>query len=506
MDTTYILELLKAVRREVAVWRVWLVAVFIVVAFVVLGAGMRWSEKFETSAMLYTDVTNIIEPLLAGRAEVTNIDRSQQARDLIYGRRVLSGVVKELDLADESAGVEAREKAINSLRKNIKVKNEGKNYFRVSYLDESQELSFTVLNKVVDAFIRNTSNKRRKESREAYEFIEKQVVSYKQQLVSAESLLKEFKSKNLDGNLASVNNRINQLRLKIEELKLVVGEIEGQSYAVKQQLKNESELLDNKNKVGEQRDRLNLLTGHLDILRLSYQETYPDIVSLKEQVKAQELVIEAMQGSSYVAMSSPSESLENPLYEELRKRKAEIEVNLLSQRRRLQSMEKMLEGEYSRAERVAFKEADLSELVRDYDVNREIYEEMLGRKEAARLSMILDVEGQGVSYKIREQSVYPLHPAGLQFEHFALAGPFAAFMCAICLVVAYVLVDARVRSPSQLVNELPPGVELLSVVPHVNTVLSKRLLRSDMLMIAVVLIVAGGGYSALVWGRLNELI
>ena len=505
MDTTYILELLKAVRREVAVWRVWLVAVFIAVAFVVLGFGMTWSEKFETSTLLYTDVTNIIAPLLAGRAEVTNIDHSQQARDLIYGRNVLNSAVKELGLVAEGAGVEAQEKAINSLRAKIKVKNEGKNYFRVSYLDESQELSFTVLNKVVDAFIRNSSNRRRKESRDAYEFIENQVVSYKQQLISAESLLKEFKSKNTDGDLAGVNSRIGQLRINIEELKLVVGEIEAEKYAVRQQLKNETELLDNKNEVDKQRTRLNLLNGQLDTLRLSYQETYPDIVSLKEQVKAQELVIEAIQGSSYTALSS-SGSLENPLYEELRKRKAEVEVNLLSQRRRLQSLEKMLEGEYARAERVAFREADLSELVRDYDVNRELYEEMLGRKEKARLSMVLDIEGQGVSYKIREQSVYPLHPSGLRFEHFVLAGPFAAFMCAICLVVAYVFVDARVRSPSQLVNELPPGVELLSVVPHVNTVLSKRLLRADMLMIAVVLIAAAGVYSALVWGRLSELI
>jgi uncharacterized protein involved in exopolysaccharide biosynthesis len=244
----------------------------------------------------------------------------------------------------------------------------------------------------------------------------------------------------------------------------------------------------------------------LDSLRLSYQETYPDIVSLKQQIAAQELVIESMQGGGYVSRASNSDSDKNPLYEELRVRQAETELDLRSQRNRLVSVERMLENEYERAQRVASKEAELSELVRDYDVTREIYDEMLGRKEKARLSMTLDVEGQGVSFKIQEPAVYPINPTGLKFIHFVLAAPFVGLLAAIGLVFAYVLLDPRVRSPSLLINSLPAEIELLAVIPHVRTRLTRRVMRIDVIVLALVCLAAAAVYAGIVWSRLNGLL
>jgi polysaccharide chain length determinant protein (PEP-CTERM system associated) len=504
METTYIVEIVRAVWRELIEWRAWLVGVFIVVALAVLGVGMFWPEKYQTSTMLYADKTNIIASLLEGRAEITNIDHSEQARELIYTRRMLQTVAEKAGLLDGLSTIEKQEEKINALRKKIEVKNEGNNYFRITYLDNNQERSFSILNAVVDTFIGDASERKRTESRNAYEFIEQQVVAYKRQLLLAEEQLKEFKSKNLDGTRESVNSRINELRLNIEELKLTISEIDARQQSIKDQLQNETMHLKDQGKLDEQRRTLDALKNQLDVLRMSYQETYPNIISLKEQIKAQELVIEAMQGGGYTVASM--QSLENPLYEELRKSLAEAQVELKSQRNRMASMKAMLDEEYKRAERIASKEAELSELVRDYDVNREIYEEMLGRKEKARLSMALDVEEQGVSFRVQEPPVFPLQPSGLRFVHFAMAAPLVGLIVSIGLVVAYVLLDPRVRSPSQLAIALPENIEILAVVPHVHTVLGKRLLRADMIIIFVVLVIATGIYAALVWVRLSGLI
>ncbi|ARN74507.1 XrtA system polysaccharide chain length determinant [Oceanicoccus sagamiensis] len=503
METSYYTELLTAVVRELIEWRNWVVGVFLVVVFTVLGVGFFWPERYETSAMLYADVTNIIQPLLKGRAELTAIDRSEQAREQIYTRKIMLKVANEIGMIDSFTTVEEQEGKIASLRKNIGIKNEGKNYFRVNYSNHNQDTSFNVLNAVVDSFIKETSEKRRKESRSAYEFIEQQVVSYKRQLLLAETQLKEFKSKNLDGDQRSVSARINQLRLQIEELKLTIGETDARDKSLREQMKNESEYLSAKSKVDEEKARLAMLKEALDKLRLSYQETYPDIVTLKQQISAQQLVIDAMKGSDYRSGSSSSESIENPLYEELRKQQAEAEVDLRSQKNRLASVERMLGEEYQRAERIASKDAELAELVRDYDVTRDIYEEMLGRKEKARLSMALDVEGQGVSFKIQEPAVYPLYPSGTRFIHFALVAPIAGLLAGIGLVILYVIVDPRLRSPSKLADSLPDNIELLAVVPHIRTKLSARLVRVDMLVLSLVCLIAMCIYGGLVWGRLS---
>lgn len=506
METTFLVDLIKAVWREIIEWRSWVVGIFITVTMGVLMVGLYWPERYETSTMLYADVTNIIEPLLRGRAEMTEIDRSQEAREMIYTRKIMVRVAKLAGMIDDNTTIDKQEAQIAALRSAIKIENEGKNYFRVSYGNTNPDLSFEVVNSVVDAFISDTSEQRRNESRSAYEFIEQQVVSYKRQLLIAENELKEFKSKNLDGNESSVSARISQLRLQIEELKLTIGEVEARHRSLKEQVKSESAYLDVRGKVDEERSRLNTLKERLDSLRLSYQETYPDIVSLKQQIAAQEVVIESMQGDGYVSRSSTSDSDKNPLYEELRVRQAETELDLRSQRNRLASVERMLEGEYERAERVASKEAEMAELVRDYDVTREIYEEMLGRKEKARLSMTLDVEGQGVSFKIQEPAVYPLRPTGLQFFHFVLAAPLVGLLAAVGLVFVYVFLDPRVRSPTLLVNSLPAEIELLSVIPHVRTSITRRVMRMDVILLSLVCLGAAVVYAVIVWSRFNGML
>ena len=503
METALIVELLRAVWRELIYWRTWVFGAFMVVTFVALGVGVKWPEYYQTSALIYADNSNIIKPLLQGRAEVTDIDRSKQAGELIYTRKILLQVANATGLITPTTQVDRQEAIIGSLRRKIEILNEGKSYFRISYSDESQDQSFNVLNSVVDAFIKDSSASRRDESRAAFEFIDQQVITYKRQLLIAEENLKQFQSKNFDGTTASVSARINQLRLQIEDQKLVISETEAKKKNIEDQLKVESKNVQTASKLDAQKKRLDALWGQLDILRLSYQETYPDIVTLKEKIESQELVIQALEGGDYIASN---ENVENPLYEQLRDRSAQAETDLLSQQRRLKSMNRMLEEEYLRAERVASKQAELAELNRDYSVTKGIYEEMLGRKEKARLSMTLDVEGQGVSFKIQEPPVYPLHPSGIQFVHFAVASPIVGLLAALGLVVVYVLLDARVRSPILLTNSLPSEVELLAVIPHVNTPLGERLLRSDMLLLGFVFIVFSGFYATLVYSRFNGFI
>lgn len=505
METAVLVELIKSAWREIIIWRSWLFVLFLIVCFALLGVGITWNERYETSAMLYADTTNIIEPLLRGKAELTDIDRSKEARELLYTRKIMMKVATDVGLTDGSSTLEKEEAVLGFLRSNISIKTEGKDYFRIVYSDENQDSSFRILNAVVDAFIKDSSASRREESRSAFEFIDQQVVTYKRQLLIVERKLKEFRSTNLDGNADSVNMRLAKLREGIEERKLVIEETESKLQSIGMQLDKEGKFIEVSTRVDAQKARLETLRAQLDILRLSYQETYPDIVNLKEQIDAQTLVIEAMQGEGYVSSSS-SEGLENPLFEQLRSSKAEEETELISHRRRLGAMERMLEDEYRRAERIAANEAELSELNRDYSVTKDIYEDMLSSKEKARLSMTLDVEGQGVSFKIQEPAVFPLTPSGLRFLHFAIIAPFAGLIISLGMIVLYVLLDARARSPIMLMASLPDNIDLLANIPHVNTPLSERLLRSDMIMLGLILLASLVLYGALVYSRLRGLI
>ena len=97
--------------------------------------------------------------------------------------------------------------------------------------------------------------------------------------------------------------------------------------------------------------------------------------------------------------------------------------------------------------------------------------------------MTLDIEGQGISYRIQEPAVFPLKPSGLGFIQFAILGPFIGFLLPLGLLVAFVIADPHIRSSRVLQLQLPPDIEMLGVIPHYNSPLGERLLKKDMVAI-----------------------
>lgn len=484
MDKAYLKELLGALRAELIRFRFWSVVLFVAVSFCILLVGMAWPKSFTTKVVLFADVTNIIEPLLKGRAEMTKIDRSEQASEVIYTRRILLETAKQAGLQGKNAGEDAQDILVKELRNGISVMRErNENYVQLSYTADNPDKSFEVLNAVVNVFIEDTAKRKRDESVGAYNFIDAQVQTYKKQLEVAEEKLKEFKSKNTDGSEDSVSARISQLRLDIEALKISIEETQSRMNAIQQQLNSEGQYLKAKGQVDEMKQRRQVLSAQLEQMLLSYQENYPDVVSLRAQIAELDTGINKIQSAGDVY--GGSDKVQNPLYEELRKQLADSDVELRAQKRRMQSLQSLQEEEFARQQRIAANQAELSELTRDYDVTKKVYEEMLQRKETARVSMTLDIEGQGVSYRIQEPASFPLKPSGLHFIHFAIAAPILGFLFPIGLLIMYVLVDPHLRSARILQKQLPSDIEVVGVIPHYKSPIGERLLKKDMLLIVL---------------------
>ncbi|HRH75986.1 MAG TPA: chain length-determining protein [Cellvibrionaceae bacterium] len=495
MDKVYLKEMLLALKAELIRFRFLVVFLFVMASFAVLGVGVIWPKHYSTSAILFADETNIIQPLLKGAAEMTQIDRSEQASEIIYTRAVMSAAAKTLGLMNDNTPQEQQNQVLRGLRGGLRINKErNNNYFQISYQGGNPDQVFETLNAVVNAFIEHTARKKRDESLGAYTFIDTQVQTYKKQLEAAEEKLKEFNARNTDGTESGVQGRLSQLRQDIETLKLTIEETQSRMASVQRQLGSETQYQQVRGQSDDLRGRRQALVAQMEQLRLSYQDSYPDIVSLKQQIKEIDTSLGKLHSSGDVV--SAGGKVENPLYEDLRKQLANAEVDLRTQTRRLESLVALQEEERARAERVAANQAQLSELTRDYDVTKRVYEEMLGKKETARLSMTLDIEGQGVSYRIQEAAQFPLRPTGLNFKHFAALWPILGFLLPIGLLIAYVLVDPHLRSSRILQKQLPPDIELIGSIPHYDTPLGQRLLQKDMIFLLVVVVMTLAAYVA----------
>ncbi|MFC4258518.1 XrtA system polysaccharide chain length determinant [Marinobacter lacisalsi] len=497
MDWRYILDMINAVKLELYRYRVLAAIIFMCVTAGVLGLGYVTPKTYTSEALLYADSSTILKPLLHGSAEVTPIDRINEAREMLQSRSYLEQVAFDAGLLNGGEDDVQKNSVINRLRNALNMRVSNRNFIELSYSSGSPDQSFRLLSSALNRFVERTSSKKRSESAGAYEFIDAQVKTYKRQLEEAEERLKEFRANNQDGTQSNVQSRIERLRSDIENLKLEIQQSEQEVELTTAQLKEEQPYrsVSTGGSMSEVDRKIAQLEDTLSELRLKYHDTHPDIVSVKGQLED----LRARKASGDVGRRSggSSEVIENPVYEQLRLKLTEAQTDLEVQRKRLTSLERMLEETFERAERVAENQAELSELTRDYDVTKGVYEDMLQRREKARLSMTLDAQGEGVSYRIQEPASYPTQWDGLQLYEVGMAGPFLGGTMVLGLLVALVMFDNRVRSSRTLLTQLPDNIPVLASIPHYSSTWKERLLRKDMIWVAGLLVLFMGVYLAI---------
>ena len=496
MDLLFVIQLLRNVLKELWLHKYLSLFSGIFIAFSVLFVGYLWQEKYQVSTTIYADSQNIIQPLLEGQAQVTRVeDKSQVVKDLMLSQRAMEKIITEQGFLQEGDNAATRAEKISDLRQEIKVSMLGQNYIGVSFSDTNPDRAFNVITQLVDYFIRESSATKRSESKQAFLFIEKQSNAYKEQLRLAEEKLKQFKATNLDGTESSVAAKVEELRTSISDIELDLEQATSRVESLVIQVQKEDRYLTKKAKADEYKERIAEAVARLDNLRLSLTDNHPDVINLRQHISG---LYDAVDNPS-TALGSASNSVgsnENPVYDELRAQLASAQVEKDAIDKRLKSMKVRLDQEYARAKRVAERNAESSELTRDYDVTKRLYEDLLGRKEKARLSMTLDIEGQGVTYKIQEPAKYPLNPSGLRFFHFVVLGCLAAVAIPIGLAGVYVFVDPRIRFSDTLNHAI--DIPVLGVVPHMISSPMLRVRDNDIKFILSIIVLSASLYFGLV--------
>lgn len=489
MNFSLLLQYVDVIFREMWLRKFLCLLAFAVISFSVLTVGIFWPSKFEATATIFADNQNILKPLLSNQAAQSNVqNQTKVVREMMHSPRILKKVVEGVYGLDTFGSADELGQKINYLRNKLQVKGLGANYIKVSYSDSTSEETYRAINGVIDVFIKTSADEQRSESREAFLFIDNQVKQYKDQLISAEEKLKDFKAYNFDGGESNVDASISRLRSQVEDLKISLDEDRSTLSVLKKQLKNESEYTTSRVTTDVYGQRLDALETRKNTLLLTYTDDYPDVVSLTYQITDIKKAISDAEKNKKDSKNKSENSLNdertvlNPLYQELRSRYSLVQTDIKAKEKRLVAFKGLKDQEYERRKRIAERGAEQSELSRDYSVTKRIYEDMLERKEKARLSMTLNIEGQGVSYRIQEPALPPLNPVGLRFLHFIILGPFVGLFAVLGLVILYILLDPRIRFPS-LIADI--GVVTLAVIPHVKTPFTKRVVRSDMLICLV---------------------
>ncbi len=498
-------ELAAILWQEARRYRLVLCAIFAVIALLVLLAGLFvLPQKYTASTTILAQESDIIQPLLEGRAVATGVvDRAGIARQVVYSRKVMQAILEAGGwMAGKPTPVE-QEKLIEDIRGNTRISAPRENLVQITYSDSDPERTYTVTKRLADLFITESLATKERESRDAYQFISKQVQDYHRKLTDAEDNLQRYRSANVDaqpGSATDVNTRIAALRTQVEQARMSLMEQRSRAQALEAQLSGESAVTAVQTRESVYRAQLMELQGQLDTLLLNYTEQHPDVVRIRHQMAdIQTAMREDAQRPRQAAGDQDGafgNAQLNPLYQELRSRLSEVRREIAATDSRMSALQGLLDQELERSRRIAASESTLAELTRDYEVNRDIYQDLLRRRENARVSMELDREKRGLTMRIQDPAAMPLRPSGLRLTHFAAGGLLFAIAVPFALLFVRVRFDPRIRSVRQI-ERRQPSYAVLTVVPQYLTSRDRRreLGRTALSASLLVLVVLAFGFA-----------
>ncbi|MEO6927243.1 MAG: XrtA system polysaccharide chain length determinant [Rhodanobacter sp.] len=500
---------IEAKRRRIV-----LAIIFASIALLALVVGVNWPRRYDASVTILAQSNSIITPLMEGAASATGTaNRAGIANAVIFSRKVMQQVLVAGGwMASHPSPVE-QDKLTQEIKSRTVVKISRDNLITISYHDRDARRAYEVTQAFGQLFISESLASKKKESRDAFDFIDSQVEAYRKKLTDAEDKLKDYRNANADarpGSEADTNASISQLRNLIETAHMDLMEKRSQAASLQSQLSGESEVSSVQTSSGIYESQLAELQSKLDKLRLTYTDQYPDVVRTRHQIEdLRQLLSRADQQKQQApraigdSVNSTSAVQFNPLYQQMRGQLTTLRSDIAATTARLAAAQTRLESGLDRSKRIANSEAVTAELTRDYTVNRDVYQDLLKRRESARVSMNLDADQDGPSFVVQNPAVMPLVPSGLRFMHFGIAGIFAALAIPFGLLFGVARFDPRVRSVEQL--QISTGLPVLASVPFYPTPSDHRRERRRNVALVLIVLTAVLAYVVLFWLKLKGL-
>jgi polysaccharide chain length determinant protein (PEP-CTERM system associated) len=299
---------------------------------------------------------------------------------------------------------------------------ENPNLYGITFEDRDPRLAKQVIQAVVDVFQVNLVGDTQQDAEAARRFLDEQVGIYETRLREAENRLKEFKLRNV-GRMPSegqtYNTRLQQAATDLSAVRLELTQVENRRNSLRQQLQDalQQQLRGDSEVVVLPIDqRIQTLEQNLDELLIRFTDKHPDVDILKQTIAdlKRQREQDRVRYAASLAESGGGARGQNvsTVYQQLRVRLAEEEANIASLRTRADEYVRRNQELQAQISTLPKIEAELAALNRDYEVNRQQHDQLLARRESARLSQEAEQSKQDIRFKIVDPPQVPLKPSG----------------------------------------------------------------------------------------------
>ncbi|WNM64032.1 polysaccharide biosynthesis tyrosine autokinase [Candidatus Nitrospira neomarina] len=479
---------------DLAVRRKWLILSFLFLGIIV-GGIVAWLkvDMYRSETVILIEQQRIPEKYVSSVVAGSTAERVATMTQQVLSRTNLQKVVDEFHLFSEAIKSDGYEVVTEGLRKNIRIQTKGNGgeieAFTISFAHHDPMIAMKVTARLASHYIDENIKIREQFIEGAMEFLDQELVSAKEALDQKEKSLSEYKLKylgelpgQLDVNLRTldrlqlektqIQESLNSINSRLDLLQKSTHDYEAMAGAL-----NEFE---NSPVIGEEvfspdplEKRIAELKKELTNMLGEYTAEYPDVISLKTQIKnienqlKQKSELASFKKSPLKKDKSPGVEKNKPIFDpylnELIGTREELKSQLVTLRDRLTKISAEMKVYEKRIESTPHHEQELLALERDYDNIQNHYQRLHENRINARISGNLDKRQKGERFRILDPANLPTKPEGVPREFLAAGGVGLGAGLGFGLAFLLDLFSPTFRRSEDA--EVSLGLEMLATIP-----------------------------------------
>lgn len=436
---------------DLAVRRKWVILSFVLLGITV-GGILAWLkvELYRSETVILIEQQKIPEKYVPSVVGGSTAERVSTMTQLVLSRTNLQKIVDEFHLYPNAIKDKGYEEVIVGLRKNIQIQTKGGGEveaFTISFAHADPMMAMRVTAKLASQYIDENIKIREQFIEGAMEFLDQELMIAKAGLDQREKELSEYRMKylgelpgQLDVNLRTldrlqlekiqVQESINSLNPRLDLLQKSIHDYESMGGA---KFENVPLNVEDRFPPNSLEKRIEELKKELTNMLGEYTAEYPDVISLKTQIKnleKKEAKRRSEESNLKESLAQKNESLgfkkEKPAFDpylnELKSSHEELKIQMNTLHARLKKISEDMKIHESRIEGTPHHEQELLALERDYDNMQKHYQRLHENRINAKISENLDKRQKGERFRILDPAHLPTKPEGFPRELIAIGG------------------------------------------------------------------------------------
>ena len=468
-DTGDFNEIINRVLASLVRRRWWIVIATTIVSLGTIAISLMLPHLYRSEATIFVEKERIPDRYVVANSTRNAMDTIDAMTHEILSRARLLQIIDEFGLYPKARHSMDPALLVEMMRGNIEVQplnrepdKRATNAFLIAFTCDNPRIAQQVTGRLTALFIQENQQAQQTLDTSTTKFLETQLEAASADLAKQDEQLKDYKMRNLgqlpeqeQGNLTILSG----LQLQLQAIQSSLSRARQQRTYLESMLAHYSPgglshagQPSGSSPIATRRAELSRLRAERDDLLSRYSEKHPDVISINEQITAEEARLNALVAAASVPASqeeshpaaAPMFTVEDdPASSELKSQRDANRSEIADAERESAELKTQIAGYQQRLNFAPVHQQQIAEVIRDYDSAKQNYADLLNKKTQSELATKLAMDQRDRQFQVIDPPTLPLKPSSPAYGKFGIGGLAGGLVLGFALAF---FMEARDRS------------------------------------------------------------